>query len=493
MMHLIPQPTSVQPAGGVFVLTADTAITISPATPEVTAVAELLAARLRPATGYPLPIRPAGELPASGPLVSLALDADDTALGQEGYTLHITPDAVALTAHQPAGLFYGTQTLRQLLPLAIESATAQPGPWPLPAGTIRDTPRFAWRGLMLDVARHFFGVADVKRVIDLAAAYKLNRLHLHLADDQGWRIAIKSWPELARVGGQTAVTTADGRTWPGGFYTQADYTDIVAYAAARYVTVVPEIDMPGHTNAALAAYAELNADGQARPPYSGVEVGFSTLALDKEITYRFIDDVVGELAALTPGDYLHIGGDEALATNKDDYVRFIERVQEIVAGHGKRMVGWEEIGQARLSPTSIAQHWAPGHAAAAAAQGAGVILSPAPRVYLDMKYDDTTPLGLIWAGTISVRTAYDWQPETQLPGVAESSLLGVEAALWAETLTTIDEVEFMLFPRLPGVAEAGWSAAGRDWESYRVRLAAHGARWERMGVKFFRSGEVEWK
>ena len=492
MNQLIPLPTSVQSADGVFLLTANTAIAVTPATTEVTAIAELLAAHLRPATGYALPVRPADEPPATGPLLSLSLDAADAALGDEGYALHSTPDAVTLTAHQPAGLFYGVQTLRQLLPPAIESGTAQPGPWPLPAGTIRDTPRFAWRGLMLDVARHFFGVADVKRVIDLAAAYKLNRLHLHLSDDQGWRIEIKSWPELARVGGQTAVTTADGRTWPGGYYTQADYADIVAYAAARYVTVVPEIDMPGHTNAALAAYAELNADGQARPPYTGIEVGFSSLAIHKEITYRFIDDVVGELAALTPGAYLHIGGDEALATNKEEYVRFIERVQSIVASRGKRMVGWEEIGQARLSPTSIAQHWAPGHAAAAAAQGARVILSPAPRVYLDMKYDDTTPLGLNWAGNIGLRTAYDWQPETQLPGVNEDSLLGVEAALWAETLATIEDVEFMLFPRLPGVAEVGWSAAGRDWERYRPRLAAHGARWARMGVNFFRSAEIEW-
>ena len=493
MNQLIPLPTSVQPADGVFLLTADTTIVANPATAEVTAIAELLAAHLRPATGYPLPVRPADGPPISGRLFSLALDPADSSLGDEGYTLHITPDTVRLTAHQPAGLFYGGQTLRQLLPPAIESATPQPGPWPLPAGMIRDTPRFVWRGLMLDVARHFFGVAGVKRVIDLAAAYKLNRLHLHLADDQGWRIEIKSWPELARVGGQTAVTTADGHTWPGGYYTQADYAEIVAYAAARYVTVVPEIDMPGHTNAALAAYAELNADDQPRPPYTGIEVGFSSLAIDREITYRFIDDVIGELAALTPGDYLHIGGDEALATDKADYVRFIERVAAIVAGHGKRVVGWEEIGQAHLSPTAVAQHWAPGHAAAAAAQGAKVILSPAPRVYLDMKYDEATPLGLVWAGKIGVRTAYDWQPETQLPGVSEDSLLGVEAALWAETLTTIDDVEFMLFPRLPGVAELGWSAAGRDWEGYRPRLAAHGARWERMGVNFHRTEEVDWE
>ena len=193
---MIPQPTSVQPSDGVFLLTADTAVVTAPATAEVTAIAELLAAHLRPATGYPLPVLPAKGAPASSRRLLLTLDPADTALGEEGYALTITANAVTLTAHQPAGLFYGGQTLRQLLPPAIESAAPQPGPWPLPAGTIRDTPRFAWRGVMLDVARHFFGVADVKRVIDLAAAYKLNRLHLHLSDDQGWRIEIKSWPCL---------------------------------------------------------------------------------------------------------------------------------------------------------------------------------------------------------------------------------------------------------------------------------------------------------
>ena len=492
MNQLIPQPTSVQPSDGVFLLTADTAVVTAPATAEVTAIAELLAAHLRPATGYPLPVLPAKGAPASSRRLLLTLDPADTALGEEGYALTITADAVTLTAHQPAGLFYGGQTLRQLLPPAIESAAPQPGPWPLPAGTIRDTPRFAWRGVMLDVARHFFGVADVKRVIDLAAAYKLNRLHLHLSDDQGWRIEIKSWPELTRIGGQTSVVTADGRGGAGGFYTQADYADIVACAAARYVTVVPEIDMPGHTNAAQAAYAELNADGQARPLYSGIEVGFSSLAIDKEITYRFVDDVMGELAALTPGGFIHIGGDEALSTDKGDYVRFIERVEAIVTAHGKRMVGWEEIGQAELEPTSIAQHWAPGHAAAAVAQGAKVILSPASRIYLDMKYDETTPLGLNWAGYVSVRAAYEWEPATLLAGVGEADVLGVEAALWSETLTAIDDIEIMLFPRLPGVAEVGWSAAGRDWDGYRVRLSAHGARWEHMEVNFFRSAEIEW-
>ena len=220
----------------------------------------------------------------------------DPALGEEGYELTIAPDGVTITAAGPAGLFYGVQTLRQLLPPQIEQATAQAGPWTLPAGTIRDTPRFEWRGAMLDVARHFFGVADVKRYIDLLAYYKLNRLHLHLSDDQGWRIAINSWPNLAEYGGSTQVGGG-----AGGYYTQAEYADIVAYAQQRYIMIIPEIDLPGHTNAALASYAELNCNDVAPPLYTGTEVGFSSLCADKAITYTFVDDVMRELAALTPG------------------------------------------------------------------------------------------------------------------------------------------------------------------------------------------------
>lgn len=341
---IIPMPTYVMAAEGTFTLTPASAIVVDPATPELLALGDYLAELLRRPTGFALPVQVSGDAPAANSL-TLSLDPATDSLSEEGYELRVAPEGVSLIAPRPAGLFYGVQTVRQLLPATVESA-AQPGPWTLPAGTIRDTPRFGWRGLMLDVSRHFFGVEDVKRLIDLAALYKLNRLHLHLTDDQGWRIEIASWPELTRLGGQTAVGGG-----PGGYYSQADYSDIVAYAAARHITIVPEIDLPGHTNAALAAYPELNCDGVAPAPYTGTNVGFSSLCLDKEITYRFIDDVIDEVAALTPGDFIHIGGDEAHSTPKDDYVRFIERVEGIVAAHGKRMVGWEEIGQAELEPT----------------------------------------------------------------------------------------------------------------------------------------------
>lgn len=341
---------------------------------------------------------------------------------------------------------------------------------------------------MLDVARHFFGVDDVKRYIDLMAYYKLNRFHMHLSDDQGWRLMIDSWPDLATYGGSTAV--GDG---PGGYYTQAEYADIVAYAQSRYIVVVPEIDMPGHTNAALTSYAELNCDGQAPPLYTGTEVGFSSLCIDKEITFAFVGDVIREITALTPGPYVHIGGDEAHSTSAEDYLRFIERVQRIVQENGKQMVGWGEIARSELLPTSVVQHWHGDFAQMAVQQGAKVIMSPASKAYLDMKYDVSTPLGLNWAGYISVQDAYTWDPATQVDGVSEGDVLGVEAPLWSETLETMADVEYMTFPRLPGYAEIGWSpASGRSWDEYRLRLAAHGPRLAALGVNFYRSPSVPW-
>ncbi|HEX5581241.1 MAG TPA: family 20 glycosylhydrolase, partial [Gemmatimonadaceae bacterium] len=225
--------------------------------------------------------------------------------GAEGYMVDVTPERVTIEASEPAGLFYGLQTLRQMAPAGVEHKATLWRTVRIPAGRVTDAPRFTWRGAMLDVSRHFLEVDEVKRYIDLMALYKLNRLHLHLSDDQGWRIEIRSWPNLARHGGATEV--GGGK---GGYYTQAQYSDIVAYAAARHITVVPEIDMPGHTNAALSSYPELNCDGKAPPPYFGVRVGFSALCVEREAVTRFVDDVVRELAPLTPGPWIHLGGDE---------------------------------------------------------------------------------------------------------------------------------------------------------------------------------------
>jgi hexosaminidase len=411
---------------------------------------------------------------------------------KEGYDLTIAPDRVTLRAATPAGLFYGIQTLRHLLPPAAEYEAihfAEPRPAVLPAARIVDRPRFAWRGAMLDVARHFFTVNDVKRFIDLLALHKINRLHLHLTDDQGWRIEIRSWPELARRGGSTRVGGG-----PGGYYTQEQYAELVAYAAERFITIVPEIDLPGHTNAAISAYGELSESGKPSAPYTGIEVGFIALSVDDDVTDRFVDDVVRELAALTPGPYIHIGGDEVETLTAEQYRSFIARAQEIVHAHGKQVIGWDEVATAPLLPSTIVQHWRPDAQREELARMPRLILSPADRVYLDMKYDDATALGFNWAGNIPIRRAYDWDPAALIPDAAASAILGVEAPLWSETLATMRDIEFMAFPRLAAVADLAWAPASKhDWDAFKIRLAAQAPRWTALGINFHRAPEVQWK
>ena len=355
---------------------------------------------------------------------------------------------------------------------------------------------------MLDVARHFFKVEDVKRYIDLLSYYKLNTLHLHLSDDQGWRIEIKSWPNLTAIGGKSQV--GGGK---GGFYTQEQYKDIVAYAESRFITIVPEIDLPGHINAALISYPgellpgpriKLEPGERPRPiagqPHYGIEVGFSTLSLNKPSTFQFVNDVIREISAITPGPYFHVGGDEAQVTKKQDYIEFVNRFKEIVKANGKIMVGWEEVAQANVDTTTLVQFWhSRDHATTAAEKGARLIFSPSTKVYLDMQYDSTSRIGLNWAAFIEVDSSYRWDPAKLVPGIEREQIMGVEAPLWTETVLNMDDIEYLVFPRLAGVAEIGWTpSSSRNWDDYKVRLANHAKLWKAMGVDFYRSPKVQW-
>jgi hexosaminidase len=486
---VIPLPAAIDiSSGSGFSITPATAIVFEPSDdPRVAATAAQLGKLLASALETPPPVRPASG-PASAGSIFLSARAANASAGEEGYELTVAADGVRILASNAAGVFYGVQTFRQLLPWSIEYQAARPRPITVPLAKIQDRPRFVWRGAMLDVARHFFGVDDVKRYIDLIALYKINRLHLHLSDDQGWRIEIKSWPNLTAHGGKTEVGGG-----AGGFYTQAQYADIVTYANERFITIVPEIDMPSHTNAALASYPELNCDGKAPSLYSGIEVGFSTLCVDKDVTYKFIADVVKEIAAITPGPYFHIGGDENQKLTPDQFRKFIERVQSIVQPAGKVVVGWGDIAPATLLPTTIVQHWRPEASHVAAAKGAPLIVSPASKSYLDMKYDKTTVLGLDWAGQIEVRTAFDWDPVSALAGHPPDRILGIEAPLWTETVATTGDLDFMAFPRLPALAEIAWSPPeSKQWNDFRARLALHGPRWSALGVNFYRSPQIPW-
>jgi hexosaminidase len=491
--RVIPKAISANATGKTFLITGKTTIV---ADSSLTDVANYLAENLKTITG--LAINPSSE--AQDGSIILSLQGGSSSLGDEGYEMQINDDQIKITANKPAGVFYGIQTLRQII--ADKDDKTSGNEWEVATGTITDHPEYAWRGSMLDVARHFFSVDDVKRYIDLLSYYKINILHLHLSDDQGWRIEIKSWPNLTAIGGQSQV--GGGK---GGFYTQEQYKDIVAYAQSRFITIVPEIDLPGHTNAALVSYKEellpgpsikLEAGEKSRPvagqPHIGTEVGFSTLSLKKESTMKFVGDVIREIAAITPGPYFHVGGDEAAVTKKPDYIEFVNRFKEIVNANGKIMVGWEEIAQGDLDSTAITQYWhSSNYAKMAADKGAKILFSPSKKTYLDMQYDSTSRIGLHWAAYIEVDSSYLWDPATLVPGIEREQIVGVEAPLWTETVVNMDDIEYLVFPRLLSIAEIGWTpSSSRNWDDYKARLANHAKPWKAMGIDFYRSAKVPW-
>lgn len=499
---LVPVAAAVESSGGApFVLSPAT--TLSGA-PDALAVArDLIATR----TGLRL-----GEAasPASG-----GIELRIAPGRPESYTLDSSDARIALTGGDPAGLFYAVQTLGQLI-----APDGDGRGWIVPAVRIADAPRFDYRGVMLDVARHFFDVAAVCAYIDRASALKFNHLHLHLTDDQGWRLHLRSRPLLTERASSTAIGGA-----PGGFYTQDDYREIVAYAAGRHMTVVPEIDLPGHTHAVTLAYPEVCADpvlsdhvldtvrtfggGVPTPgtPYEGMAVGFSSLRIGEAETEAFVRDVLGEVADLTPGPFLHIGGDEALGTLRADYDAFVGHVSRIVAGLGKTPMAWHEAGTGTgLAPTTVGQYWgfvAPtdgmdDKARGFTATGSRLVMSPADAVYLDMKFDAASPLGLTWAhGVTSARRSYDWEPAAIIEGVGDAEILGVEAPLWTETARTPADLDALAFPRIAAAAEIAWSphpaaSPARTWEDFAVRVGALGPLWTRQGIRFTPLPEIPW-
>jgi hexosaminidase len=447
-----------------------------------------------------------GDAPGEGSSIILRVVRGDE---PEAYRITVGAASVVVTGTDAAGLFYGVQTLGQLV-------RRKGGTWIVPAVEIDDAPRFAYRGVMLDVARHFFGPDTVKAYIDRAAGLKFNALHLHLTDDQGWRLELRSRPLLTE---RSSGTSVGGE--PGGFYTREQYRDIVAYAASRHMIVVPEVDVPGHTHAVGLAYPELAAEpvitddvraavsqfGGGLPtagvPYEGFAVGFSSLAIHDERTYDFLADVFGEVASLTPGPYLHLGGDEALGTSPADFAEFMRRASAIVADLGKTPVAWHEAGAADgLDDETVGQYWGfvtpTDGADEKARRFAQLILSPADAVYLDMKFDAGSPLGLTWArGVTSLARAYAWEPTDVVAGVDEEDILGVEAPLWTETIRTLGEIDVMAFPRISAAAEIAWSPRAdaselRTWESFRSRVGALAPLWSSFGIEYTALPDVDW-
>ena len=483
---LLPIPQEYTFSNSTFYITPKTKIFISNSLSITSGVYTHIKHKWDSVLGYPFQSNSATDNLKKDAIYLLLDEQED--INPEAYMLQVNQDRIVLRATSEVGLYNGLQTLWQLLPDAIAYSTIQPDiKWLVLGCTITDYPEYSYRGAMLDVARHFFTPDQVKRYIKQLAQYKINTLHLHLSDDQGWRIAINSWPDLTTIGGSTAV--GGGK---GGFYTQEEYKDIIAYAAAHYITIIPEIDMPGHTNAALASYRQLNCDDNPTALYTGIEVGFSSLCVNKAITYTFLDDVIGELAGITPGPYFHIGGDESQATATADYKQFINKAQELVQKHGKQVMGWEDISEATLKTGTVIQHWNEKKTAIRGIeQGAKVVLSPASRMYLDMQYDTTSRIGLHWAGYTTLEKAYNWKPQSWLD-IPKDQILGLESPLWTETVTSSADIEYLVFPRIIAHAELGWSAEkDHNWIDFKARLTKHKTRLDIQDIRYYLSPTLE--
>jgi hexosaminidase len=434
--------------------------------------------------------------------VSFELKAREGSQVEEGYSLVVSPKRVLVSSHSPRGLFYGAVTLWQL------AAGTQ-----IPAVAIEDAPRLRWRGLLLDSARHYQSPQFIERLIDAMALHKLNVLQWHLTDDQAWRLEIKKYPKLTEVGawrvpaGPAAAADIDPATQRprlyGGFYTQEQVREIVAYAAARYVTIVPEIDVPGHASAAIAAYPQLGVTG--KPSTVPADWGiYQNLFNVDESTFAFLEDVLGEVLTLFPSEYIHTGGDEAVKNQwrdsprvqsrmrelgvKDEHALqsyFVQRMEKYLSAHGRRLIGWDEILEGGLPPNASVMSWRGIEGAiTAAAADHDAVLSPAPTLYLDNRPVDWARPGR--GPVVSLEDVYRFDPApAALTEPQRAHILGVQANLWTEHVRTEERAEYMFFPRAAAIAEVGWSPAAQiDWQSFSARMTAQLERYQSLGIKF---------
>jgi hexosaminidase len=506
---VLPQPAKVVRGRGTWALSARTVIV---ANGDAAGVARTLAAALAPALGRTLAVQ--ARIPPAGQAILLAIDpALRSALGAEGYTLSVTRDGVAIRAAEPAGLFYGTVTLRQLLPPDIFSATPVERTWFVRVVDIEDQPRFAWRGLMLDSARHFIPKAEVLRFVDLLALHKLNVLHWHLTDDQGWRLEIKKYPKLTEVGAWRKETRAgherDGAGFDGvphgGFYTQDDVREVVAYARERFVTVVPEIEMPGHAQAAVAAYPELGV--LDTPVEVSTKWGINPYLFNaKDATIRFLQDVLTEVLALFPSTFIHVGGDEAikdqwkasaaiqaritelgLADEHELQSWFIRQMDSFLASRGRRLIGWDEILEGGLAPGATVMSWRGVQGGITAARaGHDVVMTPTTHLYFDYYQTNDPGETLAIGGYLPIDKVYAFEPVPPELTVEEARrVLGAQANIWTEYIKTPERLQYQAFPRAAALAEVVWTpAAQRDFTRFRARLAIHEGRLRALGVSF---------
>lgn len=508
VLALVPRPKSLVRGQGQFTLTQQTHIyTLRDDAP----VAEYLAALLRTSTGLPLPVTVQDTAPASQDTIILVTNVP--ALGVEGYELTVNAEQVVLRAGDAAGLFYGVQTIRQLLPPSVEESGPQQGvTWAIPTVTIKDHPRFSWRGLHLDVGRHWFPVAFVKKFIDWMALHKFNVFHWHLTEDQGWRIEIKRYPRLTEIGSRRAATPIpanreqnDGKPY-GGYYTQDEIREVVAYAKARYITVLPEIEMPGHALAALAAYPELGCVGEGYQVWTHWGIAKDVFCAGNEDTYTFLENVLAEVLDLFPSEFIHIGGDECPKVRwescpkcqtmiqrenlKDEHELqsyVIRRMEKFLNAHHRRLVGWDEILEGGLAPNATVMSWRGMEGGiAAAAAGHDVIMSPESHCYFDhyqAKDRENEPPAI--GGFLPLEKVYAFDPTAGVPDDKAGHVLGGQGNTWTEYIPTEAQLEYMVYPRAAALAEALWlSPDRRDFADFMRRLPGHLQRLNRLGIRY---------
>ena len=513
---VIPRPSVLTPARGSFTITARTPIVSDAAFADV---AHNFARDIEAATGFQLAVTH-GSTPTTGAirLVRVSGATADT-VGAEGYRLDVTAGGVTVRAAQPAGAFYALETLRQLLPADIyRAAPIGNTVWRAPAVHIEDVPRFSWRGAHLDVGRHFMPKEFVRKYIDLLARHKMNRFHWHLTEDQGWRIEIRKYPRLTSVGSCRAQTLVGGftfdlakRVFDGrphcGFYTQDDIREIVAYAAERHVTIVPEIEMPGHVQAAIAAYPELGVRRDTVVDVLQVWHTSEFILNPTNSTVAFMQDVLREVMALFPGPYIHVGGDEAGKSQwkaspdvqarirelglKDEHELqswFIRQMDTFLTKNGRRLIGWDEILEGGLAENATVMSWrGTDGAIAAARQNHDVVMAPNSHTYFDhLQSRDTKKEPLSIGGFLPLDTVYAFEPVPEALSPADAKhILGAQAQLWTEYIHTPKEVEYMAFPRMSALAEALWTPVPRrDFGHFRQRLVTHLQRLDALDVKY---------
>ncbi|MFX1535244.1 MAG: beta-N-acetylhexosaminidase [Promethearchaeota archaeon] len=505
---LIPEPVKLTIISGKFILNKDTIIQIDL---ELKKVGQYLKGLLSTSTGFDNQISVMTSRDYQENAIILRLDTDLDTLGEEGYNLEVTPDKIMLSAPNPAGVFYGVQTLRQLLPPEIEKSTlVDQIEWTVPCVRIEDYPRFSWRGFMLDEGRHFLGKEVVKRMLDLLALHKMNVFHWHLTEDQGWRIEIEKYPRLVEIGSKRKETQTGGflskkrdPTSHSGYYTKEDIKEIVSYATERFIKVIPEIDMPGHSMAALAAHPELSCTGGPFEVQTTFGIKKEVFCPGKERLFTFLQDVLNEVMELFPSKIIHIGGDEVpkdrwkecvdcqtrikkegLKNEHELQTYFTNRIASYLSAHGRKLMGWNEILDDKLEDDAIAQHWLRGKKIIFdhLRKGRKFVMSRFFYCYLDYNYY-LTPL----------RKAYTFEPiPKRLEKEYYQNILGLEAPCWTEWIPNVKRLDWQVFPRLTAHAETGWTAKDKkNYRSFKKRFEHFVKRLDYLGVQYARKEETD--